>query len=141
MSLIHRAGSPGCPKKSLSKGGLFLDGGEGGIDSNSLGAAFTPSGQYRKRYRLNRSLGRALSNPEFSSILLFIHPKKSLPKGGLFLDGGEGGIRTLDTLPYTHFPGVRLRPLGHFSEAAENTTDTRTAPKRRALKCRTNPQT
>jgi hypothetical protein len=29
--------------------------------------------------------------------------------------GGERGIRTLDTLPYTHFPGVRLRPLGHFS--------------------------
>ncbi len=30
--------------------------------------------------------------------------------------GGERGIRTLDTLVrYTHFPGVRLRPLGHFS--------------------------
>ena len=30
--------------------------------------------------------------------------------------GGDGGIRTLDTgLPYTHFPGVRLRPLGHVS--------------------------
>ena len=30
--------------------------------------------------------------------------------------GGEGGIRTLDTgLPYTHFPGVLLRPLGHLS--------------------------
>ena len=30
--------------------------------------------------------------------------------------GGAGGIRTLDTgLPYTHFPGVRLRPLGHVS--------------------------
>ena len=30
--------------------------------------------------------------------------------------GGEGGIRTLDTgAPYTHFPGVRLRPLGHLS--------------------------
>jgi hypothetical protein len=29
---------------------------------------------------------------------------------------GERGIRTLDTLlRYTHFPGVRLRPLGHFS--------------------------
>ncbi len=29
---------------------------------------------------------------------------------------GERGIRTLDTLVrYTHFPGVRLRPLGHFS--------------------------
>ena len=30
--------------------------------------------------------------------------------------GGERGIRTPDTLVrYTHFPGVRLRPLGHFS--------------------------
>lgn len=28
----------------------------------------------------------------------------------------EEGIRTLDTLlAYTHFPGVRLRPLGHLS--------------------------
>src|SRR5205085_1578235 len=33
-------------------------------------------------------------------------------KGG----GGAGGIRTLDTLlAYTHFPGERLRPLGHRS--------------------------
>jgi hypothetical protein len=32
------------------------------------------------------------------------------------LYGGEGGIRTLDTgLPYTHFPGVLLQPLGHLS--------------------------
>ena len=31
-------------------------------------------------------------------------------------DGGEGGIRTLGTvLPYTHFPGVLLKPLGHLS--------------------------
>ena len=29
--------------------------------------------------------------------------------------GGEGGIRTLDTLPYTHFPGVLLQPLGHLT--------------------------
>src|SRR5690554_3750507 len=30
--------------------------------------------------------------------------------------GGEGGIRTLDTLlTYTHFPGVLLQPLGHLS--------------------------
>lgn len=29
---------------------------------------------------------------------------------------GEKGIRTLGTLSaYTHFPGVRLRPLGHLS--------------------------
>ena len=33
------------------------------------------------------------------------------------ITGGERGIRTLDTgLPYTHFPGVRLQPLGHLSE-------------------------
>ena len=30
--------------------------------------------------------------------------------------GGEGGIRTLDTLPYTHFPGVLLQPLGHLTK-------------------------
>jgi|APHig6443718053_1056840.scaffolds.fasta_scaffold05115_3 hypothetical protein len=31
----------------------------------------------------------------------------------------EEGIRTLDTLvEYTHFPGVRLRPLGHLSIVA-----------------------
>ena len=36
--------------------------------------------------------------------------------GESYDDGGAGGIRTLDTgLPYTHFPGVRLRPLGHCS--------------------------
>ena len=29
--------------------------------------------------------------------------------------GGEGGIRTLDTFPYTHFPGVLLKPLGHLT--------------------------
>ena len=32
------------------------------------------------------------------------------------LRGGAGGIRTHDRLlTYTHFPGVRLRPLGHRS--------------------------
>ena len=31
-------------------------------------------------------------------------------------NGGEGGIRTLDTLlTYTHFPGVRFQPLSHLS--------------------------
>ena len=33
-----------------------------------------------------------------------------------FKSGGWGGIRTHDTLlTYTHFPGARLRPLGHPS--------------------------
>ena len=31
--------------------------------------------------------------------------------------GGQSGIRTHETLPSTHFPGVRLRPLGHLSVA------------------------
>jgi hypothetical protein len=35
----------------------------------------------------------------------------------LKIHGGEGGIRTRDTgLPYTRFPGVLLRPLGHLSK-------------------------
>ena len=33
-----------------------------------------------------------------------------------FYCGGEGGIRTLDTLlTYTRFPGVLLQPLGHLT--------------------------
>ena len=32
-------------------------------------------------------------------------------------NGGDGEIRTLDTLlRYTHFPGVLLQPLGHISK-------------------------
>ena len=43
-------------------------------------------------------------------------PVPSKPETSEKGDGGAGGIRTLDTgLPYTHFPGVRLRPLGHCS--------------------------
>ncbi len=35
--------------------------------------------------------------------------------------GGEIWIRTLDTLlTYTHFPGVLLQPLGHFTMAEDN---------------------
>jgi hypothetical protein len=34
--------------------------------------------------------------------------------------GGDGGIRTLDgLLTHTHFPGERLRPLGHVSAILE----------------------
>ena len=36
-----------------------------------------------------------------------------------FINGGEGGIRTLDRLPYTHFPGVLLRPLGHLTASVK----------------------
>ena len=42
---------------------------------------------------------------------------RSQPEATLF--GGERGIRTLDTLPYTHFPGVLLQPLGHLSRTSQ----------------------
>ena len=44
--------------------------------------------------------------------------QKNRPQGGFFVSGGERGIRTLDTLPYTHFPGVLLQPLGHLSSTS-----------------------
>ncbi len=37
------------------------------------------------------------------------------------IDGGETGIRTLDTLRYTRFPSVRLQPLGHLSKPVLHT--------------------
>ena len=31
------------------------------------------------------------------------------------MTGGKGGIRTHGTFPYTRFPSVLLKPLGHLS--------------------------
>ncbi len=46
-----------------------------------------------------------------------IYEKKPVLSYELFFKyGGEGGIRTPDTLPYTHFPGVLLQPLGHLTK-------------------------
>src|ERR1043166_995818 len=50
----------------------------------------------------------------------FVHlsPIRQLKRAhkGPFLIGGQGGIRTLERLlTVTHFPGVRLQPLGHLS--------------------------
>ena len=42
------------------------------------------------------------------------------PMGPFLFVGGEGGIRTHDTLPYTHFPGVLLRPLGHLTVSSKS---------------------
>ena len=47
--------------------------------------------------------------------LATVSHKKSLTMSGLFKYGGEGGIRTLEALRPTHFPGVLLRPLGHLT--------------------------
>ncbi len=77
------------------------------------------SGQISRRL-VNCPTGcRQLSNPVGAS-----HPpcgvhqakKKPVLAYELFFKyGGEGGIRTPDTLPYTHFPGVLLQPLGHLT--------------------------
>ena len=46
-----------------------------------------------------------------------------LPLKGLKENGGETGIRTLDTLRYTRFPSVRLQPLGHLSTGTTDLTN------------------
>ena len=53
-------------------------------------------------------------------LLLYISgTKKGVWDALCFKDGGEGGIRTLDTLlTYTPLAGERLQPLGHFSETS-----------------------
>ena len=51
--------------------------------------------------------------------------KKAPTSGGFFI-GGQGGIRTLERLlTVTHFPGVRLQPLGHLSVTLRSGGDTR----------------
>jgi hypothetical protein len=46
--------------------------------------------------------------PEWIASLPRVHERRRL-------NGGESGIRTHGRLPYTRFPSVRLRPLGHLS--------------------------
>ncbi len=87
----------------------------GGIDSLR-----SPYGQ-PVRYALSLSNWlRQLSNPQSRGLIPpagVQHAKKKpvLAYELFFKYGGEGGIRTLDTLPYTHFPGVLLQPLGHLT--------------------------
>ncbi len=78
-----------------------------------------PCGAARSRARGLSNWLRQLSNPGrgVSSPPWVPHAKKKpVLAYELFLEyGGEGGIRTPDTLPYTHFPGVLLQPLGHLT--------------------------
>ncbi len=91
------------------------DGGEGGIDSLR-----SPCGQpthcvpgLSNWLRQLSTPGRGFSSPQRECDIRkkspHLHASSSLN------DGGEGGIRTPDTLPYTHFPGVLLQPLGHLT--------------------------
>ncbi len=59
---------------------------------------------------------RVLTPPLWASDLLCSQKQKTDHRVGSLKFGGEGGIRTLDTLPYTHFPGVLLQPLGHLTK-------------------------
>ena len=56
------------------------------------------------------------------------------------VNGGELGIRTLETLlGSTHFPGVRLRPLGHLSiRGTSSDLPHAGAPGQRSFQIRTN---
>ena len=79
-----------------------------------------PVGQIPRRLVICPTGWRQLSNPGrgFSSPPGGVQQAKKKPVLAyelFFKYGGEGGIRTPDTLPYTHFPGVLLQPLGHLT--------------------------
>ncbi len=103
-------------KKPVLSYELFLKyGGEGGIDSLCSplrGSPFAMLPVCPTGCASSRTLVRA-SHPH----LAMQHAKKKpVLAYELFLRyGGEAGIRTPDTLPYTHFPGVLLQPLGHLT--------------------------
>ncbi len=112
---------PGCvqhaKKKPVLSYELFLKyGGEGGID-----LLRSPCGQ---PVHCVRGLSNWLSPVVEPRSGLLIPPdvcnmRKKSPyfrTSSSLEDGGEGGIRTPDTLPYTHFPGVLLQPLGHLTK-------------------------
>ena len=81
--------------------------------------SLSPGFRCLRSSRLWRSVPNALRlvEPKGShQSSLFPHKQKSPLKAGCFVYGGEGGIRTLDTLlTYTPLAGERLQPLGHFS--------------------------
>ncbi len=106
---------PHAKKKPVLAYELFLKyGGGGGIDSLSSPLRGSPLAG-------SRSVQLALPVVEPRSGVLIppvenIKEKSPYFRTGSHLEyGGEGGIRTPDTLPYTHFPGVLLQPLGHLT--------------------------
>ena len=103
-------------KKPVLSYELFLKyGGEGGLTRFAR-----PDGQPAHCVRRLSNWLRQLSTPGpgFSPRRGVQYAKKKpVLAYELFLKyGGEAGIRTPDTLPYTHFPGVLLQPLGHLTK-------------------------
>ncbi len=56
------------------------------------------------------------NNDKFTAVQADKMRKKPVLSYELFFKYGGEGIRTPDTLPYTHFPGVLLQPLGHLTK-------------------------
>ena len=77
-----------------------------------VGAARSQARSLSNWLRQLSNPGRGFSSPPAENI----KEKSPYLRTGSHLEyGGEGGIRTPDTLPYTHFPGVLLQPLGHLT--------------------------
>jgi hypothetical protein len=75
--------------------------------------------EYRENAACRPVWSAAAPENTWCSRLVRKTPRQGL--GSASLDGGQGGIRTHDTLlTYTHFPGARLRPLGHLSITRRN---------------------
>ncbi len=104
-------------KKPVLSYELFLKyGGEGGIDSLRSPLRGSPFA-VRPVCPTGCASCRTPVGGSHPPLVWGIHiSKKPVLSYELFLKyGGEGGIRTPDTLPYTHFPGVLLQPLGHLT--------------------------
>ncbi len=104
-------------KKPVLSYELFLKyGGEGGIDSLCSPLRGSPFA-VRPVCPTGCASCRTPVGGSHPPLVWGIHiSKKPVLSYELFLKyGGEGGIRTPDTLPYTHFPGVLLQPLGHLT--------------------------
>ncbi len=96
----------------LRTGSHLEYGGEGGIDSLRSPLARSRARGLSNWLRQLSNPGRGFSSPPAENI----KEKSPYLRTGSHLEyGGEGGIRTPDTLPYTHFPGVLLQPLGHLT--------------------------
>ena len=80
-----------------------------------------PSGDagYKADLKAQETVGDSLAPDGMVRATRPVAPFAGLPskeRQVLGVLGGAGGIRTHDRLlTYTHFPGVRLRPLGHRS--------------------------
>ena len=115
---MRQAGpNPSCSKskKATLSVAFSLSGGEGGSIQKSLWAVLALRASRLRRSMPNRCVW---SNLRFSS--LGSQPKQErLQTEALLFRWRRGRDSNPRYVAYTHFPGVRLRPLGHLSVGAE----------------------